>query len=428
MGKFTLRNNIILKDLSVDRGLVQCKLEVSEKLKQYFTTDTFFIEYEEDMSSVPESILACPFVASLLAFAWVTNSVIWVNELDSTFYDSLLRLRDAYQDIYYYFPLRGRVVPSIFSRNKLIRNTSPSEAIMLFSGGADCHASLIRNMHKAPILCNIQGWYCSIEGKDDVADADRRDILKFSQEFGLSFCYVRSNFAQIVNSSVFDCRYKKALGDTLWHGFLHSMAFISIAIPLAFMKGIGEIIIASSLTTGMNFLCASNSTTDTMFRYATDGMTLHDGFELHRQNKIQIITDFQRKLNRPYFMRVCSFHEENCCHCEKCFRTVLGLVAENANPEDFGFYVKETLTKHWQKALDEHIALMSFSSEKKLHWPHIIKKMEANYHRMNTEKREFVDWFLAYDFDAHKRDALKDYYRRNFWDIVKRKIKNLLNR
>lgn len=422
MGKFTPRNNIILKDLSVEHGLVQCTIKVSEEIRHYFTTDKFFIEYEEDMSEVPESILACPFVASLLAFAWVTNSVIWVDEIDSTFYEALFRVRESYQDIYYNFPLKGRVVPSKFIENRLRDNTSISKSLILFSGGADCHASLIRNLNKRPVLCNIQGWYKSVDGHDDVAEADRRDILNFSKEFELPFSYVRSNFAQIIDSGRFDAKYKKTLGDSLWHGFLHSMAFISIAIPLAYKKGINEIIIASSLTTGLNFLCASNSTTDSEIRYSGEGKILHDGFELHRQNKIHIITDFQRKLNRPYFMRVCSFHDENCCHCEKCFRTVLGIVAENSDPEDFGFHINKSLKEHWQEAMNEHIALMSFTSERALHWPHIIKIMKANYTQMSTDKKEFVDWFINFDFEAHKKRALMEYYRKNFFNILRRKL------
>lgn len=426
MGKFIPRNNIILQDLAVKGGLVQCKVNVSDNIKRYFTTDTFFIEYDEDMSEVPESILVCPFLSSLLAFAWITNSVIWVNDIDAAFYESLYRLRESYQEIYYRFQLKGRVVPSVFTRNKIHNNAGKSKSLILFSGGVDCHASLIRNWDKNPVLCNIQGWFKSVDGKDSVADADCRDICNFSKEFGLSFSYVRSNFATVIKSSVFDAKLMKKLGDTFWHGFLHSMAFITISMPLAYKKGIDEIIIASSLTTGQNFLCASNSTTDTEFRFAERGRILHDGFELHRQNKIHIITEFQRKLDRPYFMRVCSFHDKNCCYCEKCFRTVLGIVAENSDPEDFGFHIKDSLKVHWQKVMNENIVFMSFASEKVLHWPHIIKMMKANYQYMGTEKREFVDWFLSYDFDCHRKKSLRKYYMNNFIPILKRKVINLL--
>ncbi|MBD5164219.1 hypothetical protein, partial [Helicobacter sp.] len=424
MGKFTPRDNIIIQSFSVKGGLIECKIKVSEGIRRYFTSDSFFIEYDEDLSGIPESLLICPFIASLLALAWITDSVIWVNEIDRTFYESLSRIREAYQDIYYFTTLKGRVVPSIYIDNYLSINESKNKSIILFSGGADCHASLIRNLDKTPILCNIQGWYKSKEDVDKVAEADKKDIGNFAKQFSLPFSFVRSNFATIINQKAFDKDYKSKLGDSLWHGFLHSMAFISIAIPLAYKHSISEIIIASSLTTGLNFLCASNSTTDSEFRYALEGRCSHDGFELHRQNKIKVITDFQRKLNRPYFMRVCSFNDSNCCECEKCFRTVLGIVAENSNPEDFGFNIDKSLKDHWQDVMNKRIALMGFSSEKSLHWPHIIKRMKANYKDMSKEKQEFVDWFLSYDFQGEKKKAVKKYYRDNFFEIVKRKLKS----
>lgn len=424
MGKFTPRNNIILQNLSVKGSIVECELLVSDNIKKYFTSNHFFFEYNEDVTSVPESILICPFVGSLLGLAWVTNSVIWVKEIDRKFYESLSRVKDAYQDIYYFYPLKGRVVPSIFVDNILAENESANKSLILFSGGADCHASLIRNMHKKPILCNIQGWYNSFDSSDKVADADKRDIDAFAHKFNLPFSFARSNFATIQNLAVFDRDYQKSIGDSLWHGFLHSMAFITCAIPIAFKNSVNEIIIASSLTTGLNFLCASNSTTDSEFRFASHGFVLHDGFELHRQNKIQVITDFQRKIGHPYFMRVCSFHETNCCACEKCFRTVLGIVAENSDPEDFGFNINKSLKEHWQDVMDKHIALMGFSSERALHWPHIIKKMKENYSAMSKDKQEFVDWFLTFDFEGKQKKALIKYYRNNFFKIILRKFRN----
>lgn len=51
------------------------------------------------------------------------------------------------------------------------------------------------------------------------------------------------------------------MGDSLWHGFQHSMAFISITIPLVYKKNGGQIIIASSFTVGDERVCASYPTT-----------------------------------------------------------------------------------------------------------------------------------------------------------------------
>ena len=415
------RSNLILDNIVVEGNIVKYNFSVSEDIADFFTTRQYFIEYGESMEDVPESILTIPFVATLMAFCWVTNTVLWVRELDRTFYDSIPHIKRAYQEIYHYFPFSGRVVPSILKDNSISDPRDDHKALLLFSGGADAHATYIRNRSKNPLLFNIQGWYGSIDAVDSVADADKRDINTFAGSLNLEAAHSKSNFALVV-SSKFDKTFKKSLGDSWWHGFVHSMAFISIAIPLAFKRGIHEIIIASSLTTGLNHLCASNSTTDSEFRFAGTGTTLHDAFELNRQDKIRLICKFQKELDRPYFMRVCSFHDSNCCECEKCLRTVLGIVAEGSDPELFGFNIDKPLTEHWQGVMDRRIAMMGFGSENVIHWPHIKRRMKENYKKMNQEQKDLIDWFMAFDFFGEKKKAVRKYYRKNFFKILKRKL------
>ena len=40
----------------------------------------------------------------------------------------------------------------------------------------------------------------------------------------------------------------------------------------------------------------------------------------------------------------------------------------------------------------------------------------------NIEDKEFVDWFLNYDFIGERKKALRKYYKNNFFKIIKRKI------
>lgn len=412
--------DIILTKISREGSLVNYDFTVSPDLEPYFTAMTLFVEYDRDISDIPESILAIPFVSCMLALSWVVDCNLWVREIDKTFYDSVPRIRAAYQEIYDHFPLKGRFAPAILRRNEIPEaKTVPSDAVLLFSGGADCQATFIRNMSKSPMLCNIQGWYRSLDDVDVAADADKRDITRFAKEYNVGTCFVRSNFARLIGD-YFDNMFSAQLGDMMWHGFLHSMAFIGISIPIAYQSGINEVLIASSLTIGLNFYCASNLTTDSEFCFAGSGFTTHDGFELNRQDKIGVIVKHQQSTGKPYFMRVCSFNDHNCCECEKCFRTILGIVAEGGNVRDFGFDIKGSLKDHWIDVLDRRAALMGFNSEKFIHWPHIKKRMMENYDII--EEKDFVDWFLNFDFDKAKRDGLKKYYRQNFFSILKRKL------
>ena len=412
--------DIILTQKVCEGHLVNYHFSVSPELEKYFTAKTLFVEYDRNVEDVPDSILAIPFVSCLLAFSWVVDCNLWVREIDKTFYNSVSRIREAYREIYDHFPLKGRFAPAILRHNDISHiKHSPSNAILLFSGGADCQATFIRNMSKCPVLCNIQGWYRDLDQVDIAADADKRDISRFAEEYQVETCFVRSNFACLF-SDQFDKTFAKSIGDTMWHGFLHSMAFIGIVIPIAYLSAINEILIASSLTIGLNFYCASNLTTDSEFGFAGTGFTTHDGFELNRQDKMGIIVKHQRETDKPYFMRVCSFNDHNCCECEKCFRTILGIVAEGGDIKDFGFNIEGSLKEHWEDVLYRRAGLMSFKSEKFIHWPHIQKRMRENYDIIKD--KDFVDWFLNFDFDKAKREGLRRYYRQNFFSILKRKI------
>lgn len=409
--------NIILKNIHFDKNVVCYNFEVSSGLSKYFNSDKLWIEYDENLNDCPTSILSIPFVSIMLPIMWVTDTVLWVDELDFTFYHSTFYLQQAYQNLYRNHQLKGRLVPSNLRRNEISKS---KDAFILFSGGVDAHTTYIKNKDEISRLVNIQGFYHSLQEVNKVADADIKDISAFAHTESLEASFIKSNFGTLISENSYR-PYAKKIGDSLWHGFQHSMAFISFTIPLAYKHCCSKILIASSFTVGDSRVCASYPTTDNEFCFATNGYTVHDGFELSRQEKIKVITDHQKALGRPYPIRVCSFNDHNCCECEKCFRTILGIIAEGADIKDFGFdYEEETLTQHWINVLDRKAGLMGFHNEAISHWPHIIKRMKENYQIIND--KEFVDWFLTFDFKKAKKRGVMRYYKQNFFSILKRKL------
>lgn len=415
-------NHIILKRISIDNTAVRFKFETRGDISELFLYDELWIDYGQDMSCVPDSIIVIPFVSIMLPLAWVTDATIWVNEIDRTFYSSTFHLKRAYSDLYRRYPLKGKIVPSYIIDNK---TGNKSDAYLLFSGGIDAHTSFIKNKNIIKFLVNIQGWYNSIDENNLVAEADFKDVSEFSAKQKCYFYGIRSNFAILVSTEKYHY-YEKKIGDSLWHGFQHSMAFISITIPIVYKNGGGIILIASSFTVGDERVCASYPTTDNEFRYAEYGYVIHDGFELTRQDKIKIIVDYQRALGQQYNIRVCSFNDHNCCKCEKCFRTILGLIAEGADISNFGFYLDKPVLEFYQTYFHDNLALFGVKNESITHWPHIKKRMIENYENL-PQYKSFIDWFLSFDFAAKRRKALIKYYTNNFFSILKRKIKGFIS-
>ena len=258
---------------------------------------------------------------------------------------------------------------------------------MLFSGGIDAHVSYLRHKKKKPLLLNVQGWYREKPNAEQIriAEFEKKDISTFCTRNDLDFEFVKSNFAVFINASYFDKCFHKMLKDSLWHGFQHSMNFISIAIPVAFIYGIRNIYIASSFSLGHVGQCASYPTTDNEFKFAGCGGCIHDAFDLSRQDKVHYLVKYQKESGKPYPVRVCSFNDHNCCECDKCFRSILEIVAENGNVRDFGFEVHGSLKKHFEDVMDRKIIQFGIEGESKKHWPDSIKKMKENYESIDDK-------------------------------------------
>ena len=413
-----IMESITLNSIKVQSNLLLFDFTPSAGLQKYFKTDSMFVEYEDDMTSVPLSILTIPFVNIMAGFMWMSDCVLFVDEIDETYYHSLKDIKSAFRELHQYVDLKGVLVPS-----KIIRNVIPSSdnAILLFGGGVDCHSSFLRHKDKIPFILNIYGWLDSVEEPNAVDKSDKQQTEEYAVSMGVQALHVRSNFAALFDLNALDKSFTHPLiHSSYWYAFLHPMAFLSVATPLGWTHGISTIMIASSFTKGrLGVKCASYITTDSEYRFATNGATVHDAFELNRQDKVALIADYQKISAKPYKIQACSFNDHNCCECEKCFRTIVELVAENADPRNFGFDIKGSLRDHWKQVVDRDVAL--WGPHKEFYYYNVAaKKMRDNYDQIND--KEFVDWFLSCDFFAMKKKALRSYYITNIWNILKRKL------
>lgn len=409
--------SVKLDRIEVKNNRVDYFFTPSNKNRKFFTEDPhMFIEYDIDITNIPLSILVIPFVANIIPLMWITDSILWIEEIDREYYDSLLRIKYAYQDMYPKHKLKGNIISAKTINNKYEIERSAGQ---LFSGGLDAMATCIRIAEKNPILINIYGWYSNNIKPNEVFDSDKKNILEFAMKNKLESKFVKSNFATFIKSHKIDKIYKKRLNDSWWHGLQHGMSFIGHAIPLAYKYNIENIFIASSFSLGgKRYSCSSDPAVDIQVKYASGGV-IHDGFELVRQDKIRLVVEKQKAIQDNYPLRVCSFNDENCCNCEKCFRTILGLVAEGADINKFGFDIKDDLKTYYSKLMNKKIHLFGVERENKVHWPDIKHRMIAN--KDNIKEKRFVEWFLTYDFIKNRKKSVLKYRMKNFFHILKRK-------
>ena len=415
-------NKIVLDHILVNNNTVRYDFHTNGKLKVYFKTNNLFIQYEEDMTRVPLSILTIPFVNVMAGLSWLSDTMLFVDEIDKTFYDAFQRIKVAYNELHHVL-FKGMLVPSRFVTNRFY--APQDKSILLFGGGVDCHTSFLRNRDRVSKIVNIYGWLKDIDEKNDVDISDAKSTKDYAMRMGgVDAVHVRSNFASLFNLSVIDAKLcNPIIKTTYWYGLLHPMAFLSIAAPLAWIYQMPNLMIASSFTNDRtNVHCASYITTDSEFCFAGEGHTIHEGFELNRQDKVKYLVDYQHSTGLPYYFQACSFNDHNCCVCEKCFRTIVELVAENANPRDFGFNtIQGRLKDHWEKVVSRDVALWGVAKES-YYYKLSALRMRENYEKLGDEQKEFADWFLSFDFKKAKQDGLRKYYRKNFFKILKRKL------
>ena len=313
--------------------------------RKFFNERTeFFIEYSEDISDTPKDIAVIPFLCNVLPIAWMTDAEVIVDELDYDFHSHLAEVKRGYVDMYPRMKFGGKLTVGNLVRHdyKVGKKTAA-----FFSGGADSFDTLIAHAKEHPTLVTLRGSdvkLTDIKGWELV----NRHALETARQFKCKNLFVTSAFRLFLNEGALSALVMPLADDGWWHGFQHGIGIIGHVAPYAYLHKLKTIYIASSFSHKYKTTCASDPTIDNHVHIGKC-TTVHDGYEFSRQDKIRRICDYKRTTGTPIRLHVCwqSAGGENCCACEKCYRTICAILAEGENPADFGFpsYSSNTLAK-----------------------------------------------------------------------------------
>ncbi len=403
---------------------IEYNFSVSEGLKGYFSGKPFVIEYPESVEAVPESILAVPFVGCVLPLVWIADVHLEVPELDEAFCNCLPELKKGYEAMYPETTFAGhlqigRIVPCD-------RKSSGKKATY-FSGGLDSVQTLIRHVEEEPALISIWGSDVSFDNEAGWQLVSG-PIREYAEKYQLEAVTIRSGFREFDLEWELDKVYQTQLKSNWWYGVKHGIALLSHAAPYAYLKGISTVYIASSNSPEeLEIRCASDPTLDNLVRYA-DCRVIHDGFEFGRQAKVHNIVEYVRRTGQQLSLHVCWESQEgsNCCECEKCYRTMAGLMAEGENPVTYGFENSvETLGKMrrvliGEKKLKENVAI---------EWLNIHRTAVGNREMLETKPYwKYFRWIAESDFENWESLKLPLSVRIRGWlsqSLLLQKIYNL---
>ena len=350
-------DTIVLRRIEKEQNNIRYFFNIGQGIRSFFSDRPFVIEYSENIESVPDSILAVPFVCNVLPIVWLTDSKLIVPELDEAFYNCIPEVKKGYETMYPETEFRGQI-----EVGKIVpcdRKAEQGKCAMFYSGGVDSMDTLFRHLDEKPSLISIWGSDIRYDNREGW-ELLHRAIDEAANHFQLEDLVIRSSFRLFDDESALSRAFSGKLKDGWWHGVKHGLALLGHVAPLAYLRGLEKMYIASShCPEDGHVRCASNPLIDNHVRYASC-QVIHDGFECSRQDKVRNIVSFSQKKEDYLPLHVCweSQSGTNCCHCEKCFRTISAIIVEGDDPSKYGFAGFEHYMSDMLPALEKDPGLL----------------------------------------------------------------------
>lgn len=394
---------INIDELKISDNRVDFQLRVSKSLKRYFLKDNCYVQYDStlDLRNVEHSILYIPMLAMTAPIAWAVGAEVNVPKLDAAYLRSLAQVKGVFKDSDLNFSFSGEIYPGEAVTNEF----GGKRFGMLFSGGVDSLTSYLRHKNNKPDLFSIWGvpdippfenkfWSTMWAEISDLAD---RDTIRAFQ--------IKTDMFRNINRELLN----KEFGISWWGDVTGGLFLLGMCAPVTAIRGIGTVIIASSYTQDFQKALGFHPSIDKNVSWA-DVTVLHDGYKMSRQQKVQYLC---RNENIGYLshLRVCweSAWRTNCGNCEKCFRTIVGLVLEGVDPNKCNFdtntktlpYIRDCFRKG-KIALTEGGLFM---------WRDIQKHIPEHINTDIRGSHEFLAWLREYDLSQYRVNRL----RKSLW-------------
>lgn len=340
-----MENKFIINDVKIENNTFIYDYEIKGEWIKYFNLDEpFFVNYSQKIQGgVPSSLAVIPLVCNVLPLAALFNGKIIVNSLERNFYNCIEPLMKSLKEMWencnesWHFEYKNLVC--VEKIEDLNQNQKELSNVLYFSGGVDAYSSLIRHECENLKIVTVIGAdlsYKNEKGADNII-AKNREIARMHN---VDMIIIKSSLRHFIKDAEISAYLSPLIHDNFWHGFQHGIGMWGLLAGILVEFNIDKVFFASSFSSkdDAKIRCGSDPSIDEWFKIGR-AHVVHDGYELSRQDKISNICSYSKKNNKKIGLRVCyrSVIGDNCCRCEKCIRTIIGLLAENVNPIDYGF-------------------------------------------------------------------------------------------
>jgi hypothetical protein len=389
--------DITIPDISDSR--LQFKLTVSRPLRKYFIRDTSYVQYDKnlDIKNIDSSILAIPMAAVVAPIAWAVGAKVNIPRLDAAYLQSLDRVKHIFQGSRSNFSFSG----DIYTEEVVTNRFQGKKTGMLFSGGVDSLTSYLRHRYSSPDLFSIWGVPDIPPSENEFWSRMWTDISDLADRDGLRALQIKTDAFRNINRELLG----REFGLNWWGDVASGLFLLGMCAPLTAMREIGTVIIASSYDRDFQEITGFHPSIYKNVSWAQVSV-LHDGNELSRQQKMHYLCN---KENIRYLskLRVCwdSAWRTNCSNCEKCLRTITGLVVEGADPNSCNFEINSKTFSRLKDCFTK--GKMRLSAGQLYFWADIQKHLANQIDTDISGSREFLNWFKEYDLTQYRMKRLR---------------------
>lgn len=412
------RERELIQKLYIKKNYLEVRLH--DDIQKKYLTEDFFVEYEQDidLEAMPYEIATMPVIMNVIGLIWVSGKTFYIDSMEEELYQSLKTIKKLIQVINPNTKWRGKLKPRkrVSLAKQFAQMHEESRKAILYSGGLDSTSSFLDHIHEK--LLTITGWGAFDLPLDQqhIWDDRKEKTVRFTQKYGQASTFLKSNYYDFLNLTVVNNLSSDIDG---WrYAAVEGIGWAGLAAPIMASKGCSTLLIPSSTSWEFPYSYVGNPFIDNSIRFA--GFTLHhDQFHLTRFGKNEAITRTckENNLDKP-FIKVCQWTQEqddnNCCDCRKCLTTIMGFLALNENPEDYGFpisakkAVSHTLTLLKDKERRGHFDVCNF---------YVIQKYLRERQRNGVAVAEELLPFMEYDLMKVKTSDRK-HIRRTEWSAL----------
>ncbi len=411
---------IEISSVSVNDNKLEVNLAFSKKMSKYFHKNSFQIIYDRNIENVDDSILSIPAVLGTIQIAWAVGVDLYVEKLDETCLLNLKALKKAFEAQYPQFSTSSKIHVQKIVSNKF----NNKQSAMYFSGGLDSLVTYIRHKDQNPLLITL----LQVDESNNLKKSfkEQRNLCqKFAEQEGLDIHFIRSElfsdpYNYVINTPLLSSEFKIKWMSEIASSFI----FLGLIAPIT-VENIGKIILATaypkdywpSHNQSMHFFYFNTmSWADINFVYDAN---------MTRQKKIKYLKStpnyFKNILVCTSPVPINSIYPQNCGICEKCWRTIMGLILEGVDPNECNFDVKNNILDDIKNILNTCPFLFYdryFFLDIQSHIPDLIKDDKV-CQRYNA--KEFFKWFRGYEFPEYKKGNLFVNYLKFFYIYIKYK-------